>query len=80
MAATMFLALLTFYLALGVSGLKLHHCPPGFYCAKSMLRSSTGDDDYQMPRGTWSGAGAVKCTECEKGYFTWDEASAYTVN
>jgi len=79
MTATVFLVLLTFYLILGVSGLKLHHCPSGFYCAKSMLRSSTSDGGYQMPRpcprGTWSGAGAVKCTDCEKGYYTRDEAS-----
>ncbi|CAF1298983.1 unnamed protein product [Adineta steineri] len=46
-----------------------------------MRRSSFGDDSYEMPRpcprGTWSGAGAVKCTECAKGYYTWDEASSY---
>ncbi|CAF4125655.1 unnamed protein product [Adineta steineri] len=46
-----------------------------------MRRSSFGDDSYEMPRpcprGTWSGAGAVKCTKCAKGYYTWDEASSY---
>jgi hypothetical protein len=81
MAATIFLPLVIFYLALAISGLKLQKCPAGFYCAKSMRRSFTSDGDYELPRpcprGTWSGAEAVECTECSKGYYTWDEASTY---
>ncbi|UJR07386.1 hypothetical protein I4U23_011672 [Adineta vaga] len=81
MAATVFLVFLTFYLALGVSSLKLQKCPAGFFCAKSMRRSFTGDDDYELPqacpRGTWSSAEAVECIKCPKGYYTWDEAATY---
>jgi hypothetical protein len=81
MAAAMFLIMLTFCLALRVSDLILGKCPAGFFCAKSMRRSFAGDGGYEMPRacprGTWSGAGAIKCADCAKGYYTWDEASTY---
>ena len=81
MVATKSLLLFSINLAFEVTSLKLHHCPAGFYCAKSMRRSFADDIDYEMPlpcpRGTWSGAGAVECIECQKGYFTWDEASTF---
>ena len=81
MAGTVFWAILIGYLTLGAFGMKLDKCPAGFFCAKLMRRSLTGGGEYEMPRacprGTWSGAGAVNCTACAKGHYTWDEASAY---
>ena len=79
MVTTKSLLLFAVYLTFEVDSLKLRHCLSGFYCVKSMRRSFAGDIYYEIPLpcpcGTWSGAGAMECIECQKGYFTWDEAS-----